>query len=187
MTFENFLNIKTVNELNSLGTSITHFKKLPNYYDNYLDNKNHVRMIQTDVDYICSTSRGFIKYVEVEYNNDVICFIFESLFFCNPPQLKIYELPVSKNNNTENIITILNTLIGKEFKITLYTDKDGIELLGIDNIKPDIAESNFYDTYDFVEGSRYTQKMKTKYRFKYLDEHCHSEFYEFLLELILYL
>lgn len=180
MTFEEFKDIKTVNELNELGIQVSHFNALPDYYDDFLDSKEHVRLYTTDFSYICSTHRGFIKYIEVEFEDDVVTLFFESLFFCNPPQIKIYELPVSKNNNDNNIRALIKELDSKDFKKIYIVDDYGRSFLGVNDVTQSTEESNFYDTYDYIMSTKDTQKFRTKYRFKYLKEHCNSVFSETL-------
>lgn len=179
MTFEEFKEIKTVNELNKEGIQISHFNPLPDYYDDYMDSRDVVRLIPTDFSYICSTHRGFIKYIEIEFDNDVVTLLYESLFFCNPPQIKVYELPVSKNRDESNIRSLIRELNRKDFKKIYIVDDYGKDVLGVD-AEPSTEESNFYDNYDFVMSTKDKQKFKTKYRFKYLKEHCHSVFTETL-------
>lgn len=180
MTLSDFNNIKSVKEMNSMGMTISHGHTLPDYYDSYMNNRESVRMLETYFTYIFSTGRSLIRYIEVEIDSDVVTIVFEAVFYSNPSQMRVYELPVSKSGNRDNVMTVVKSILNKEFKTTFFVSESDMDTLGVEGIEPHDGWCNFYDTYDFVMGSRYTQKMKTKYRFKYLDEHCKSYFYKSL-------
>ena len=188
MTFEEFKEIDTVKLINSEGINISHFNPLPEYYDDYFNSKKYVSLMENTFSYLCSV-REPVKYLEVEFSDgDVVCFVYKAIFFSNPSSLMLYEVPVSMHGNINHIKDVLSGISSKDFKTFMIIESSDYSVLvgsGVQFkscIEGDTLYSNFYDSCDNIISTKDTQKFRTKYRFKFLNQHCKSDFKETLTE-----
>lgn len=97
--------------------------------------------------------------------------------------LKLYDLPVSRNNNIDNVYKVMKVLCDKDFFVSFVMDEgrllEGFPKINLDKIERHYMSDNFYSTLDSV-NERMSNAFRSKYRINNLEKHLTYKFYESL-------
>ena len=156
MKLNDFLQLKTFDDFKTIGTKLIDIKDLPDWFWNSTDVPFNYNMLP---DYCKLVNEYRMRYVEIEFNNDLVGFCFKVVQIIKTKQIKLFEIPFSLNRNNDNVKIVLSHLIkvlNKQFVLISNIYSNG-EL--------DKEDCNYYYNYHYYQN-RVTPKYRRQHRFK---------------------
>lgn len=141
MEINTFLTLKTFDDFKNIGIKLTQIKDLPLWYYNNLIIPASYNMFPS---YCKMVNEYRMRYIELDFEDgDTVSFIFKVIQIVQVKQIKLFEVPFSKNNNFKHIklvVEYMSSILGKQFVIFSNIYKCGI-------IDP--MSCNYYYNYDY--------------------------------------
>lgn len=155
MKIEKFLQLTDFNEFKTIGKKLIEIDDLPKWFWDKATIPLNYNMLP---DYCKLVNEYRMRYIEIEFEDDVVGFVFKVVQIIKTKQIRLFEVPFSLNNNNNNIkivITHLYNMLQNNCIILSSLYKIGI--LDIDNC-------NFYYNYNYYIN-RVTNKYRRQHRF----------------------
>lgn len=155
MKIEEFLQLKSFNEFKIIGKKLIEIDDLPQWFWDYSDIPFNYNMLP---DYCKLVNEYRMRFVTIEFDDDIIGFCFKVIQIIKTKQIKLFEVPFSLNHNNNNVKIILqhlNDTLDKQFIL--------LSNIYIDEI--DKENCNYYYNYHYYQN-RVTPKYRRQHRFK---------------------
>lgn len=159
MKLEDFLQLKSFDDFKNIGTKLIDIDDLPEWFWNSSDIPFNYNMLP---DYCKLVNEYRMRFITIEFNNDVVGFCFKVVQIIKTKQIKLFEIPFSLNQNNDNIKIILQHL----------SDSLGNQLVLLSNLHSgeiDKENCNYYYNYHYYQN-RVTPKYRRQHRFKRYEE-----------------
>ena len=142
MKIEKFLQLTDFNEFKTIGKKLIEIDDLPKWFWDKATMPLNYNMLP---DYCKLVNEYRMRYVEIEFEDDVVGFIFKVVQIIKTKQIRLFEVPFSLNNNNNNIkiiITHFYNILQKNFIIISNNFNCGIE---------EKEYNNYYYNYFFYK------------------------------------
>lgn len=156
MKLDDFLHLKSFDDFKNIGKKLIEIDDFPAWFWNCSEIPFNYNMLP---DYCKLVNEYRMRFVTIEFDDDIVGFCFKVIQIIKTKQLKLFELPFSlkrNNNNVKIILQHLDTVLGNQ--LVLLSN-----IYNSDNI--DKENCNYYYNYHYYKN-RYTPKYRRQHRFK---------------------
>ena len=153
MKINDFLQLNSFEEYKNIGIKLLELDDLPSWFYKKAKQPFNYNMFPT---YCKLVNEYRMRYIEIEFNDDIVAFCFKVVQIIKTKQIKIFELPYSLNNKQKHINMIIKhmyNILNNQF-ICLSNDTISSSI--------DKENCNYYYNYDY-----YNNKLTGHYRRKH--------------------
>lgn len=156
MRIESFLQLQSFEDFKTIGNKLIEIKDFPNWFWDYSDIPFNYNMIP---DYCKLTNEYRMRFITIEFDDDVVAFCFKVIQIIKTKQIKLFEVPFSLNHNNNNVKIILSHL-SKTLKEQFILLSNIYKVGSLDK-----ENCNYYYNYNYYK-KRVTPKYRRQHRFK---------------------
>lgn len=155
MDIKDFLLLKDFNDFKNIGNRLIDINDLPQWFWN----KNNIPLNYNLLpDYCKLVNERRMRCVEITFDNDIVICLFKVIQIIKTKQIKMFELPMSLNNDVNNINIVINhfnNCLHEQFVLlsNIYQTND-----------IDAENCNYYYNCDYWK-ERVTNKYRRQHRF----------------------
>ena len=168
MNINDFLKLNNFDSFKTIGKKLIEINDLPQWFWDKAIIPLNYNMLP---DYCKLVNQYRMRYIEIKFDDgDIVAFVFKIVQVIKTKQIKLFEIPFSKNDNINNV-----NLIIKHLYNTL--DKNFVLLSSIyTNGELDVYNCNYYYNYEYYHN-KVTNKYRRKHRFARYESNFNLEIF----------
>lgn len=174
ITYNTFLNYKSFDDFkDNKKINMDNFNEIISFfnccYDGAVKPFYHCNPLYNTI-----TKTNNYQYMVINFENDVVFFMYKIIQIVTTKQIRVFDLPISKNNNQYNVKKIINHLNQLSFvkfatQESFIQDEYGINYVG------NICEYNDY--YFDLNNLNFNSKFKSSNRINLLENNLNFKVY----------